>query len=77
MDSQGMAMLKMNGNRIQELSVSDPSRKLKSVTLSVPGIYNTRGDNFITLPDNTNNRTLIRVELPADVYAGRSYTITL
>jgi chondroitin AC lyase len=77
MDSQGMAMLKMNGNRIKELSVSDPSRKLTRVTLTVPGIYNTRGDNFITLPNNNENSTLIMVNLPTDVYAGSSTTIEL
>ena len=77
MDSQGMAMLKMNGNRIGELSVSDPSRKLTRVTLTVPGIYNTRGENFRTIPDNNKNSTLIIVELPTDVYAGSSTTIEL
>lgn len=77
MDSQGMAMLKMNGNRIKELSVSDPSRKLTRITLTVTGIYTTKGDNFITLPDNTRNSTLIIVDLPTDVYAGSSRTIEL
>lgn len=77
MDSQGMAMLKMNGNRIKELSVSDPSRKLTRITITVPGIYATKGENFITLPDNTQNATLIIVDLPTDVYAGSSRTITL
>jgi chondroitin AC lyase len=77
MDSQGMAMLKMNGNRIEKLSVSDPSRKLTRVSLTVPGIYNTKGENFITLPDKEENTTLIIVDLPTDVYAGSSRTIEL
>lgn len=77
MDSQGMAMLKINGNRIIEMSVSDPSRKLSRVTLTVPGIYNSKGDNFMAIPDNQGNRTIIMVELPAGVYAGSSRTIKL
>jgi chondroitin AC lyase len=77
MDSQGMAMLKMNGNRIKELSVSDPSRKLTRITLTISGIYNTRGENFFTLPNKTENNTLIIVDLPTDVYAGSSRTIEL
>ena len=77
MDSQGMAMLKMKGNRIEKLTVSDPSRKLTRVTLTVPGIYETRGGNFITLPNNNENSTLIMVDLPTDVYAGSSTTIEL
>ena len=77
MDSQGMAMLKINGNRIKEMSVSDPSRKLSRVTLTVPGIYNSKGDNFMAIPENQGNRTIIMVELPTGVYAGSSRTIKL
>ncbi|MFA7491666.1 MAG: polysaccharide lyase family 8 super-sandwich domain-containing protein [Mariniphaga sp.] len=77
MDSQGMAMLKMNGNRIEKLSVSDPSRKLTRITLTVPGIYNIQGKNFITLPNNFENSTFIIVDLPTDVYTGSSTTIEL
>lgn len=77
MDSQGMAMLKMNGNRIKELSVSDPSRKLTRVNLTVTGIYSKRGENFITIPDNAKNSTLFIIDLPTDVYAGSSRTIAL
>ena len=77
MDSPGMAMLKMNEVRIDELSISDPSRKLTRVTLTIPGIYNTRGENFRTLPDKNKNSTLIIIDLPTDVYAGSSVTIKL
>jgi chondroitin AC lyase len=77
MDSQGMVMLKMNGKKIEVLSVSDPSRKLTRTSLTVPGIYNTKGENFITLPNNDENSTLIIVDLPSDVYAGSSTTIEL
>jgi chondroitin AC lyase len=75
MESQGMVMLKMNGNRMEKLSVSDPFRKLTSVTLTVPGIYKKRGENFTTRPNETENSTLIVVDLPTDVYAGSSTTI--
>ncbi|MFW5835607.1 MAG: polysaccharide lyase family 8 super-sandwich domain-containing protein [bacterium] len=77
MDSQGMAMLKMNGNRIEELTVSDPSRKLTRATLTLPGIYNSQGENFSTIPNNNENSTLIIIDLPTDVYAGSSTTIEL
>jgi chondroitin AC lyase len=77
MDSQGMAMLKMNGNRIEKLSVSDPSRKLNRISLTVSGIYNTQGENIISIPNKDANSTLILVDLPTDVYAGSSTTIEL
>ena len=49
MDSQGMAMIKMDGNEIEKLSVSDPSRKLSRITMTIPGIYDSKGDGFFTI----------------------------
>lgn len=77
MDSQGMAMLKMQGDRIEELTISDPSRKLGRIIITVSGIYNVRGDNFIAFPQNNQNKTFIVVDLPQGVYAGKSVSIKL
>ena len=77
MDSQGMAMIKMNGNKIKELSLSDPSRKLSRITLTVSGIYNSSGESYFTIPNKSENNTLVLVELPQGVYAGKSVTIRL
>ncbi len=77
MDSQGMAMLKMNGTKIEEISVSDPSRKLTSITVTVSGIYNSQGEDFSTHPNKSENSTLVIIDLPTDVYAGSSVTINL
>ena len=77
MNSQGMAMIKMKENRIEELSVSDPSRKLSRIEMTVSGIYNSKGDGFSTTPDKSNNNTLVLVDLPQGVYAGKSVTVEL
>ncbi len=77
MDSQGMAMLKMDGDRIDELTVADPSRELTTITLTVPGSYSARGDDFVASPNPSENRTSIVIDLPRDVYAGKSVTIRL
>ena len=77
MDSQGMAMLKMKGNRIEELSVSDPSRKLGGIRVTVSGIYNSKGSGFFTTPDKSKNNTSVLVDLPQGVYAGKSVTVEL
>jgi chondroitin AC lyase len=77
MDSQGMAMLKMQGERIEELTISDPSRKLSRIIITVSGIYNVRGENFIAFPQNNQNKTFIVVDLPQGVYAGKSVSIRL
>jgi len=75
LDSHGMAMIKMKSNRIAFLSVSDPTRKLERMTLTVSGLYHSKGDNFVATPDKTKNQTVVLVELPQGVYAGKSVTV--
>ena len=77
MDSQGMAMISMRGNKIEKLSVSDPSRKLSRITITVSGIYHSEGDDFFTIPNEHQNDTLILVDLPQGVYSGKSVTVVL
>ena len=77
MESQGMAMLMLHDNRIKEISVADPSRKLGSVLLSVSGIYNVSGEGYVALADNNQNKTYFVIELPQGVYLGKSVTIKL
>lgn len=77
MDSQGMVMLKTEANRIKELTVSDPSRKLSRLSITVPGIYDVEGENFIAHPDKNGNQTWIVVDLPQGVYAGKSVSVEL
>jgi chondroitin AC lyase len=77
MDSQGMAMLKMDGNKIKEITVADPSRKLNRMGITVSGIYQTSGDNFIAFPDTNKNQTFLLVDLPQDVYSGKSVSFVL
>lgn len=74
MDSQGMAMLKMKGNEIEKLSVSDPSRKLSRIRMIVSGTYQSKGDGFFTIPNKNKNNTLVLIDLPQDIYAGQSIT---
>ena len=77
LESQGMVMLKMANNRIESLTVADPSRKLRKLMLSVSGIYDLSGENYVTYPDREHNRTSLVVDLPQDVYSGKSVTIEL
>lgn len=77
MDSPGMAMIRMQGDKITSLTLSDPSRKLSSLTITVPGIYNTTGEGFTATPDNSRNTTTITAKLPQEVYAGKSLVIQL
>lgn len=77
MDSPGMAMLKIRADKVQELTVSDPTRKLSRVMVTLSGTYENKGDHFKTLSDADKNSTLIIVDLPQGVYAGMSTTVRL
>ena len=76
-DSQGMVMLKLQGERIDKMTVSDPSRKLSRMGITVSNRYDAKGETFVTLPNSEQNNTLILVDLPRDVYAGKSTVVNL
>jgi chondroitin AC lyase len=76
MDSQGMAMVKMRGDQIEELTVSDPSRKLNRILVTVSGKYEAKGSHFTTYSNGDIDQTLIIVDLPQGVYAGKSVGLT-
>lgn len=75
LDSQGMVMFKIREDKVEELTVSDPSRKLDRIIVKVSGIYETKSKHFSTHPDIEKGNTSITVELPQGVYAGKSVTI--
>jgi len=77
MDSQGMAMLKMTGENITTVTVSDPSRSLAKILITLPSIYMTLGKGFLCLPDKKSNTTMIIIDLPQGVYSGKSVSVKL
>lgn len=77
MDNQGMVMVKMEGDRVVELSVSDPCRRCRRATVTVSGIYSSTADGVVAIPDENRQTTLLLVDLPHDVYAGKSATVGL
>jgi len=77
MDSQGMAMLKMSSTKFEEVTVSDPSRKLKRLMLTLPGTYTAKGSGYYSVPNPEDNTTSLVIDLPQGVYLGKSVTIKL
>ena len=75
MESQGMVMVKMEGDRVVRVSVSDPSRRCRRATLTVSGIYEFTADGVVAIPDENRQTTLLLVDLPQGAYAGKSMTI--
>jgi chondroitin AC lyase len=76
-DRQGMVMLQLRAGRIDKMTVSDPSRRLSRMRITVSNVYDAKGENFVTLPNSERNNTLILVDLPQDVYAGKSTIVEL
>ncbi|NND32934.1 MAG: chondroitin lyase [Saprospiraceae bacterium] len=72
--SQGMIMVKTERNKIKELTVSDPSRQLRSILVTISGDYHIKGDFYRTL-ENDHMASLLQIELPQGVYAGKSITV--
>ena len=76
-DSPGLVMVKTDGNTIKELSVADPSRKLRRIHLTVSGKTEGNGENFKASWNAARGVSEIAVDLPQTVYAGQSVTIRL
>lgn len=75
MNSQGMAMVKMEGDRISELTLADPSRQLRAITLIIPGVYEVEKEDVIAFPNDVYQNTTLVVNLPQEEYAGKSVII--
>ena len=70
-------MDKMNGESIAEITLADPSRKLRRIAITVPGIYKASGYDFVALSDVEGKKTLFMVDLPQGFYAGKSVSVKL
>ncbi len=77
MESQGMALLKLKNGRITEISVSDPSRDLNKIMITLPGIYASKNEGYILIPNTKSNSTMFIIDLPQGVYLGKSITFNL
>ncbi len=77
LESQGMIMLEMDGERIKKITVSDPSRKLSKMILTVSGDYHCQADHCTMVPSEDGGSSTFIISLPEDVYAGKSISIKL
>lgn len=76
-NNPGIVMLKMNGDKVTEISVADPNRELGKFHLSVSGQLNESGENFTLFWNAQKGVSEIAIDLPQTVYAGKSVTIKL
>lgn len=77
LDSPGAVMIKTDGVLATEISVADPSRKLARMHLRLSQQVKTGGEHFTAEWDESTRCSRITIELPQDVYSGKSVTISL
>jgi chondroitin AC lyase len=77
MKTPGMVMAKIMGNKFTSLTVSDPSRKSKSLEIGISGTYEVKGDHFTLQAHTDRNSSVVQVNLPEGVFAGKSVVVQL
>ncbi len=68
-------MIKSDGNTIKEITVSDPSRKLHKIHLTLNAPLEKTGENFKASWNESEKITEVSIDLPQEHYAGKSVTI--
>jgi chondroitin AC lyase len=76
-DTPGIVMVKMEGSAVKQISVADPSRKLRRMHLTMTGKVEKAGDHFQAKWNEKKGTTDFAIDLPQTVYAGKSVTIEL
>ncbi|MFC2123216.1 polysaccharide lyase family 8 super-sandwich domain-containing protein [Bacteroidota bacterium] len=75
MKSAGLLMVHFQNNKIEKITISDPTRKLKTMELGINTEITLDTDIAVIHRDENANKTLIAIELPVDLYAGKSVVI--
>jgi len=76
-DNPGIVMLKMKGEKITEISVSDPNRELRRFNMSISTKIHQQGENYKANWNELDDFSEIAIGLPFGNYAGQSVTIKL
>ncbi|MCX6334137.1 MAG: polysaccharide lyase beta-sandwich domain-containing protein [Bacteroidia bacterium] len=76
-ESPGLVMVKTDGKDIRSISVADPSGRLRKIHITVNARIEKKGENFKAIWDDSKQVSEIAVDLPLDVYAGKSVSIDL
>jgi chondroitin AC lyase len=72
-----IVMVKMTGNMIEKISVSDPTEKLKSLQLQTTVPIQASGNKWQASWDKANKLSTIEVDLPTEGLAGKSVVMEM
>lgn len=76
-DSPGIVIIKTDGQNILEISVSDPNRELRKMSLSVSSKIEKKGQGYKSIWNEEDGVSDIFIDLPQGHYGGKSVTINL
>ena len=76
-DSPGMVMISHDNAKISSVTVSDPSRKLSKLSLTINRKIEKSEDLIKTYWNNNTETTRIEFKLPEDKYQGKSLTFNI
>ena len=76
-DKPCMVIIKTNNKTIEQLAVSDPTRKLSSVNLKVTSQIKGSGDNWNATWNKDKKSSIIQVDLPKGNTAGKSVVMEI
>ena len=74
-DGPGLVMAKTDGSRLTSISVSDPSRKLSRIHLTVSAKVDQKASGSSTWWNESKGVSEITIDLPQTVYSGKSVTV--
>ncbi|MCY1719030.1 polysaccharide lyase beta-sandwich domain-containing protein [Prolixibacteraceae bacterium Z1-6] len=73
----GVFIVRTDGNKISEITVSDPARKNARMFVSIPQKVAVKAENFVALWNEDTQMSDLIIKLPGGNYAGDSVTIEL
>lgn len=76
-ESPCMVMLKIKGQAVEEITVSDPTRKLTAIRLSTSGHAEGAGNGWRAAWSNEEKQSIIKIEMPREGLAGKSVVMDL
>jgi chondroitin AC lyase len=76
-DSPCMVMIRRENDKISSITVSDPTRKLSKLNISLNIKIDKSGDHFRTIPDNRTGTTKLEIDMPQEKFLGKSIVLKL
>ena len=77
MENSGIIMLQLKKGKVQFISLSDPTRKLKEIKFTLNGLYKVNSQEVIVKRDKESNSTQFTIQLPNGDFAGKSPSFEL